>query len=237
MMIAHRGASGVAAENSLAALHAAADQGADRAELDLRLTADGVPIVMHDAKINRTSDGAGYVGQLTWHNLRSLKLRPRGGEDPKLLCIPTLAQALETAAALRLPLCLEFKSRGHQPELVRKTVELLTEAGLLADTWLWSFDPHDLAAVRQLSPRPQRGLVSLRWPGEAGRAQADMLVLLAAQLLVRGRPEQLKDWPLYAWTVNRAWPAVRLVQRGAAGLITNHPARIRAALRGGLGDS
>ena len=232
LVIAHRGANRVAIENSLPALRRAAELGADRAEIDVRMTIDGVPVLMHDATVNRTTDGMGRVDQLTWHQVRKLRLKPRRGreaaDDKK---VPTLADALAVCAEVGLPLCVELKSRGHSPELVRKTVALLTKAALLDSNWIWSFDWHDLEAVRAITPNLRRGTLSLKWPGADGLRHSEMLVPFAAhQLLVRKRPPETEGRPLIIWTVNQPWMVRRFVARGVDGLITDTPDRVRALL-------
>ena len=232
LVIAHRGANRVAIENSLPALRRAAELGADRAEIDVRLTVDGVPVLMHDATVNRTTDSTGCVDQLTWHQVHKMRLVPRRGREAAPdQHVPTLAEALETAKEVRLPLCIELKSRGHSPELVRKTVALLTRAGLLDSAWIWSFDWHDLEAVRGMTPNLQRGTLSLKWPGADGLRHSEMVVPFAAhQVLVKRRPPEVEGRPLIVWTVNQPWMVRRFVARGVDGLITDVPDRVRALL-------
>ena len=88
-IVAHRGASLRYPENTLAAFRAAVRAGADVIELDARLTADGVPVVMHDAEVATTTDGSGFVHELTLAQVRALRAgpAPRGS-------VPTLRQAL-----------------------------------------------------------------------------------------------------------------------------------------------
>jgi len=187
-----------------------------------------VPILMHDWKVDRTTDGFGSVASQTWHQVRRLRLKPkRRGEDDGDLRVPTLAEALDAAKAAGLPLCIELKSREHQPELVRKTVELIRQAGLLQESWLWSFNHLDLEAAHVLAPGLARGTLSLRWPRAEGLAAAEMVVPFAAhQLLVRRRPPELGERPIIVWTVNWPWMARRFAAGGAAGLITDRLDRL-----------
>ena len=224
LVIAHRGASGLAPENSLAAFALAVELGADRIEINVRLARDGVPVVMHDATVDRTSDGGGRVSDLTWDELRRLRLRPKRGEDPALLGLPSLEQTLEHA---RLPLCVELKSERHEPELARAVVALLAQANLLESAWIWSFDWRDLAAVGEHSSVVKRGALALRWPGEEAMRCAELLVpFVGHQLLVRGRPARYEGWPVVVWTVNRLWMARRLAAQGVDGLVSDWPDRL-----------
>ncbi|MGC9358529.1 MAG: glycerophosphodiester phosphodiesterase, partial [Anaerolineae bacterium] len=72
LIFGHRGASRSAPENTLAAFRRAAEMGADGVELDVHLTADGVPVVIHDARVNATTDGSGYIGEMTLAEVKEL---------------------------------------------------------------------------------------------------------------------------------------------------------------------
>src|SRR5829696_8554802 len=101
-VIAHRGAPGSAPENTMPAFQLAARQGADAFELDVRLTADGVPVVFHDLTLERTTDGTGPIGALRLNELRSIDAGAKFTADRNLtfpfraadVRIPTLADVL-----------------------------------------------------------------------------------------------------------------------------------------------
>src|SRR5947208_14590484 len=88
-VVAHRGASATFPENTLEAFEGAITAGADVVELDVRLTADGTPVVMHDADVSATTDGHGFVHTFSLSELRRLRV---GGTEAG---VPTLAEALE----------------------------------------------------------------------------------------------------------------------------------------------
>ena len=92
---AHRGGAGAAPENTLAAFRRAAALGVHQIELDTRRTADGEIVVIHDASVNRTTDGRGNVCELTLAQLRRLDASARWGESHRNERIPTLAEALD----------------------------------------------------------------------------------------------------------------------------------------------
>ena len=97
MRIAHRGASRCAPENTLAAFEAAIRQGVDAIELDVRLTEDGVPVVLHDDTLDRTTDGQGPVDALSYQLLRRLDAGAWFGSAFRGERVPTLTEALECA--------------------------------------------------------------------------------------------------------------------------------------------
>ena len=109
-MVAHRGASARVPENTLAAFEAAVADGADVVELDVRLTEDGIPVVLHDPDVSSTTDGSGYVNELTLAKVKRLDAS-RGEVERQE--IPTLAEALETIRGIGVN--LEIKNLPGEP--------------------------------------------------------------------------------------------------------------------------
>lgn len=143
---AHRGASGSAPENTLAAFRAAEEAGADGIELDVHLSREGVPVVIHDDSVDRTTDGRGAVRRLSLRELRSLDaghwFSPAfAGER-----IPTLEEVLRWAGE-RLRLNIEVKS-SRAGEAVLAEIEAFPRARVL----LSSFDHELLEHLRLLAP-------------------------------------------------------------------------------------
>lgn len=112
--IAHRGASKVAPENTLAALYKAKDLGALWVEFDVMLTRDGVPIVIHDAKLNRTTNGNGRVHHFNLDELKKLDAGSWFDKDFSKERIPTLAEWLKVAATLKLGVNIELKESSSR---------------------------------------------------------------------------------------------------------------------------
>jgi glycerophosphoryl diester phosphodiesterase len=108
-ILAHRGCRARAPENSMAAFHLALEQGADIIETDLRITRDRVIVCMHDAAVDRTTDGTGRVDQLTWSDVKRLRVRGNNDSAYPEARVPALAEVLE-AFADRTYLALELKS-------------------------------------------------------------------------------------------------------------------------------
>ena len=104
---AHRGASVALPENTLAAFAAAVAAGADGVEFDVQLSADGVPVVIHDERVDRTHDGVGWVGELSAASLASLAPRAAVGAAG---AIPTLDEVLDLLAPTSLTINIELKN-------------------------------------------------------------------------------------------------------------------------------
>lgn len=221
VMCAHRGSPAAAPENTLASFRRAVDEGADEIELDLRVSADGRLVVLHDDTVDRTTDGTGAVAELTFEELQALDA---GGEP-----IPSFEAVLDAVGA---PLQVEIKA----PEAVGPLGDLLrarpAELGRISPC---SFDPDVVAGLVRLFPSAPVGLIAA-----AGSAES---VALAAGL---GASRVLFGWPgttreLVEQAHRRGldvsvWPVQTPAQLRAArdlgvdGFTTDHPAVIGAEL-------
>lgn len=228
-IIAHRGASHEAPENTLEAVRLAALLGADAAEIDVRPSADGVPIVLHDASLDRTTNGTGPARERTYDEIRRLSAGypKRFGDRYHDAYVPTFAEVLALARELRLRLAIEIKTEQPEPELVREVVEQVASADMVERVWIWSFLWQNLAAVRRHSKEIPRGALSLGFPRAELRAQSELLVPFAAHLLLVDLGFALRDGkPVFTWTVNQPWTARRLAAKGSRGIITDRPERM-----------
>lgn len=165
-IIAHRGGGALAAENTLAGIDAAAALGCRGVEFDVRLSADGVPVLMHDATVERTTGGRGVVSALTIAELHALDA---GGEP-----VPRLDEALERCHRLGLWTNIELKAdAGREAE----TGHIV--ARLLAARWdghgvVSSFAGEALAACRREAAALPLALLCVRPPAD-WRERADAL--------------------------------------------------------------
>ncbi|MCC6625104.1 MAG: glycerophosphodiester phosphodiesterase [Deltaproteobacteria bacterium] len=233
-LIAHRGASIAAPENTLVAFELAlGPEAADGVECDVRLTADDVPIVFHDAELDRVTGAPGRVQAMT---VKDLSDRRVGGEP-----IPTLADfAALLAKAPRTIVNVELKPTPRPRELVAAARPHLDALLLRHDVIVSSFDPRTLLA---LAASPLRlglifeDLAALRALPLLGRpAEGPPLDLHPAAALVTA--ERVAEWKallprseLRAWTVDDAAEARRLAALGVAALITNRPGALRVELQ------
>jgi glycerophosphoryl diester phosphodiesterase len=139
--IAHRGASAYTPENTLAAIGKAAELGADAVELDVHISADGVPVIIHDANLSRTTNGTGPVSQ---YNLSQLKKLDAGNGET----IPTLEEAIACCREHQLGLYLELKTG----RVIRPVAELIRQHHLYYATIVSSFRLDWLADIKKLEP-------------------------------------------------------------------------------------
>ena len=217
LIIGHRGASAVALENTIAAFEAAIAAGADGVEFDVRLSRDGVPVIIHDDTLSRTHGVRRRVVDLTAEELRSVG-------------VPSLRELFELMSGNSLLLCLEIKSR--EPELPELCCRMVREFGFEERVIVECFDldvlrPIQLRTAALFEPRiyPDRNLIE-----RALAVGATVLALhhkLAKAMLVE--KAKAASLMVVVWTVDdSAWVAqARLM--GIDALITNDPARMLKA--------
>lgn len=245
-IIGHRGASGLAPENTLAAFRLAADLGAQAIETDLQLTRDGRLILLHDPKLQRTTNGRGLVSAKTFDELRRLDA---GSWFPKRVLgkrraprrfarevIPSIEELLDLARERDIGLYLEIKA-PCAPGTEEAVVSAIHGAGALARCNVICFDLGVLLAVRKFNPDIALGyLFDKRMPSAVARAvSAGAGTILpranrvTAKLIAEARRHNLK---VVTWTVNDAKQMKRLMALGVDGIMSNFPDRLAAMVRG-----
>lgn len=237
-VIAHRGASSMAPENTLAALRKAKEVGAAWVEFDVKLTRDGVPILFHDDRLERTTNRRGKVAEATLGAIQALDaggwfdLAFRG--EP----VPTLAAALELCAALGLGINLEIKPcPGRAVETAERVVDGL-RTGWPAHRQpplISSFDHACLEVAAAMAPEVPRGYLARRLPRDwAALLQRYRCATLHLnqQWVGRWQVARLRDAgvPLLLYTVNHPARALSLLQAGAVSVFTDRVGEVLAAL-------
>ena len=247
LVIGHRGASLEAPENTLPAFHRAAELGVDAFELDVHVTADDVPVVIHDPTLERTTDRSGPVALCPLERLREADAGARFTTDGgrafpwagRGVKVPTLAEVL--GAFPGTPVLIELKEPGAQAAVAR----LLLETGAWGRCVVASNEHAALAAFH--GPPFLRGAsrrdISWLWLGSKLGASwlARDCLLFAVPTHHRGlhvttdrflAAARRRGRPVHVWTVDDPAAAARLWERGVSGIITNDPG---AMLRAGPG--
>jgi len=237
-VIGHRGASGEAPENTLPAFELALAQGAHALELDVRVSADGVPLVLHDPALDRTTDRSGLLATISAAEAREAdagaQFTPDGGATHpwrgRGVRIPTLAEVLDGFP--ETPLLIELKEAAAQ-NAVR---QLLLQRNASARSVVASEDAAALEAFRSppfLVAASGEDIKRLYFGTLFGVAPATVPYrLLSVPVRHRGLPVPTRRFvraarrlgcPVHVWTVNQPGLASRLWQRGVCGIITNVP--------------
>lgn len=232
-IIGHRGAAGLAPENTLAGLRTAAALGVRHVEVDVRLTADGAAILVHDATLERTTDGAGLVADTP---LAAIKRLDAGGWFAPSFRgerVAGLDEALATAEALGLTVNLEIKA--ETAEAAARTGRRVAEhlGGLKtprARAYIASFWPQALAAARATAPTVARALlveaIPADWPDRIQDTGATALHAAAARLAARrAREVTAADLPLRCYTVNDPNDLRKLKGLRVSAIFTDFPDR------------
>jgi glycerophosphoryl diester phosphodiesterase len=230
LAIAHRGASGHAPENTFAAFRKAIAMGAGFIETDLQLSRDARFVAIHDATVNRTTNGQGAVHDLTLAELRRLDAGSWFGSEFAGERIPTIEEILEFAKKHDVVFYLEMKPSGSWGS-EHALISALRESGEIARTVVISFDPVILAGVRKIEPTVMTGLL---FEGQISDPVAKAIEIGARQVAVRGSlvtPRLLKearqrDLQVVCWTVNHPGHMRLLVEAGVDGIISDYPDRL-----------
>jgi len=158
-LVGHRGVSPAAGapENTLAAFRAALDYGVDAVELDVHLSRDSELVVIHDPTLERTTDGAGRVGDLSLAQLRQLDAAAKylGPNKPGVQRLPTLEEAVDLVAG-RVPMHVEIKQRydgSRYPKIERKVLDSLRRKNACGWVSVSSFDFDTVQEVQRLEPK------------------------------------------------------------------------------------
>lgn len=236
--VAHRGGGALAPENTLAAMRAGAARGYAMAEYDVKLSADGVPFLLHDDTLDRTTDGSGDAGALPYGSLALLDAGSwRGpawaGEPlPSLRAIARCTQACGMASNIEIkPSPGRERDTGEQVALAARA--LWRDARL--PPLLSSFSETALAAAAQAAPELPRGLLIEGEPPVGWQERALRLGCIAAHLDHRAVREQtVRDarnagLRLAVWTVNDPARARELLEWGVDAIITDALDRIDPA--------
>jgi len=231
-VIAHRGASAVAPENTMAAFRRAVEMGAECIETDLHLSRDGRLVIVHDTTLNRTTDGDGLVKNYTFNELRQLDAGKWFSADFAGEKLPTIEDLLDYAGQADLSLYLEIKG-GAGYGVERAVISALRGRKEAKAAVVLCFDGSVLNRVHQLDRLLMTGLLFESGGEEMVR---EAVKVGARQIGPRGdcvTPELVEDahrrgLKVISWTINDAAQMRALAKMGVDGIITNHPDRLVA---------
>lgn len=237
-VIGHRGAAAYAPENTLESLRTAARRGAGWVEFDVKLTADGAPIVFHDDRLDRTTSGKGEVAAASLGCVRGLDAGSWFGPAFAGARVPTLEEALRLVLAEGLGANIEIKpSPGRETETAeRAMVEIIRFwPAKRPPPLISSFKPACLAAAKARAPHLPRGLLLYEegvptWKQDA-REQACATVHCSEHNMTAAWAAEIRGagYGLAAYTVNDGSRARQLENIGVQCIITDVPDRIRAS--------
>ena len=251
LVIAHRGGAGLWPENTVHAFTRARDLGVDVLEMDAQLTADGVPVIMHDATLDRTTNGTGPVNRLTLAELKKLDAAFRWSPDGRQsfplrgrgLSVPTLQEVFKAFPEMRF----NIEPKQAQPSMVKPLCRLIRESGMTKKVMVGSFSEQVLAEFRaecpevatSASPAEVSQLLSIstgKTESAAGLAAQAMQVpehiggrrVITREFIAAAHARNLQ---VHAWTINDEESMRRLIELGVDGIMTDYPDRLIEILK------
>jgi glycerophosphoryl diester phosphodiesterase len=227
LIIAHRGSSLTAPENTLAAFRLAADQKTDFIELDVQESADGQVLVAHDSDLMKVARAPTKIWEGDAATLRAIDIGSYKDARFAAERVPTLAEALAVCKG-RCRVVVELKSYGHNQQLEQRVVDVVEAAGMQNDCIFMSLDHPMARKLKELRPNWRVGLLVAKSIGDLTDLKADFLAV-EARMATRSFIRQVHGagQDVYIWTVNDpAWMFVAL-SRGVDGLITDKPDEAR----------
>jgi glycerophosphoryl diester phosphodiesterase len=251
LVIAHRGGAGLWPENTVHAFTHARDLGVDVLEMDAQLTADGVPVIIHDATLDRTTDGAGPINRLTLAQVKKLdaafRWSPDGGRSFPLrgrgLSVPTLQEVFKAFPEMRF----NIEPKQAQPSMIKPLCRLIRESDMTKKVMVGSFSEQVLAEFREECPE----VATSASPAEVSQllsintGKTESAPVLAAQAMqvpehIGGRrvitrefieAAHARNLQVHAWTINDEESMRRLIELGVDGIMTDYPDRLIAILK------
>jgi glycerophosphoryl diester phosphodiesterase len=227
-LIAHRGAAGLAPENTLAAVRAGLDHGAECIEVDIQQTQDGRLIVLHDATLDRTTYGTGEVNRLTWNVISQTDAGAWFGESFGGERVPLLGQVLELIEPTEATLVIEVKEPERSPNIAKNLIDILHHHSAVQRVMIISFDHAWLAEFNRLAPDVAPGMI-FAWPQNKKTGHETVLFdyrwtsVLIDPTLVRRVHRQGQQ--VGVWTVDRGWQMKLMRWLGVDAVTSNRPDR------------
>ncbi|MCX7890403.1 MAG: glycerophosphodiester phosphodiesterase family protein [Rhodobacteraceae bacterium] len=227
LVIAHRGASALRPENTMAAVLKAIEDGADWIEIDVQETRDGEVVVAHDSDFMKAARNPLKVWDATMADLAGIDIGSHFGAGYAAERPPTLGQVL-AACRGRAKVMIELKYYGHDSALESRVAAIVEAAGMTGSVAVMSLKPAGIARFRALRPDWPSGLLAAKAIGDLSRLDVDFLAVNTGQVSLGlvGRAHAAGK-EVHVWTVDDPMTMSRMISMGVDGLITNDPALAR----------
>jgi glycerophosphoryl diester phosphodiesterase len=230
IVIAHRGASGRAPENTLEAVEFAIEDGADWVEIDVQETSDGEIVVVHDRDFMKLAGENLSVANGSLQQVRAVDVGAWYGSDFVGARVPTLAEVLNAAKG-KSGVIIELKYYGLDVQLEQRVVDIVEQVGMSDSVMIMSLSLDGIRKMQALRPEWTYGLLVAQSAGNLATIDVDFLAVssrIATTQLMRRAVKAGK--PVYVWTVNDPVSISRMLSLGVDGIITDEPALAREVL-------
>lgn len=241
LIFAHRGSAGTHPENTMAAFEAAVKAGAEGLEIDIHLTKDGVPVVIHDDTVDRTTNGTGRVKDYTLEELKKLDAGSWFNANFEGAVIPTLEEVLHWMSPTSLLLNIELKSGVVRYEgIEQKALDLVRKYDLMERVIFSSFNHYSLVEIKRLEPSADTAILFMEgiyepwdYAKRIGASGLHCFLPVAVPELFQGAAQA--GMPVRPFPVNKDEHMAGLIKAGCAAIITDWPDKamqIRQSLSG-----
>lgn len=228
--IAHRGFSGKYPENTMIAFKKAVEIGSDGIETDVHMTKDGAIVICHDEKLDRTTNGQGFIKDFTYDEIKKLDAGLKFGERFKGEAIPDIDEFLDYVKDKNILVNIELKNDMiHYKNLEEKVVEKIYEYGMKDKVILSSFNHYAMVKVKDIDSSIKTGLLyeAVIYKAEeyAKMVGADALHPYFPAVMDKTVVDNIKKQgiAINTYTVNEEKDMEKLIQLGIDGIITNYP--------------
>lgn len=235
LVYAHRGASGYAPENTMAAFKEAVELGSHGIECDVQMTKDGKLVICHDETLERTTDGKGFIKNLNYNEIRELDAGSWFDNTFKSEKIPQLSELLKLVSDSGLLLNIEIKSGIVQyPGIEEKVIAEVNDFGLLPKVIISSFNHYALKKCKEINPSVKIGILYMEGLFEPWNYMKSLDCECAHPFYMAVTAEISRELKargniINVFTVNDPKTAIELARMGVDGIITNYPDRILKA--------
>ena len=234
MIMAHRGFSAKAPENTLPAFQMCIDGGYSAAELDVQLTKDGTVIVLHDDNLKRTTGLDKNVWEVTYDEIRDLDNGSFFSSEYAGTRIPTLDEVIKLAGSgkEKLFLNIEIKRNGHDDGIIEKVVDIIKQNDYLDNCDVTSQDYHTLEEVREIDPSVLTAYTSAIGIGRIETLDAADIISIQETFATYENIDRLHNAGkrVFVWTVNEEETMKNLVSLNVDAILTNDPALCKSVI-------
>jgi glycerophosphoryl diester phosphodiesterase len=229
-IVAHRGSSKAAPENTMAAFRQAIADGADWVELDVQETADGEVVVFHDSDFMKAAGVSLKIWDATLEDLAKIDIGSWFSPAFKDERVPTLGAVLDACMG-KVGVVIEFKYYGHDQQLEERVARIVDSRGMASQIAIMSLELDAVRKMKALRPDWRVGLLLSASAGSLQTSGADFLAVNAAFTDRRFvRSAHGRGLKVFTWTVNDASTMSMMMGRGVDGLITDKPALAKTVL-------
>ncbi len=224
VVIAHRGGSRAAPENTLSAMKKAIEFGADYAECDVFQTKDGEIVLFHDEDIARTTGKKGMIWDYTLAELREMEVGSWFSENFRGEPIPTLREVIQLVKG-RIKLNIEVKVSGNDPDIAQKVVDIIRSENFAKECIVTSFEKPVIEKVKDIAPDLITGFIfDEEHPPEIFEGNWEIVCskrnIVDKEFVMKAKQNRKK---LFVWTVNYPAEMKKFIDLGVDGIITDVP--------------